>query len=815
MMTRLFQTAITGIMLLCLSLMTVIPAFAADTAPTLSFGLHPGTIGCPPGVSLPTLSSEYKSSVTEALYSPQDVWGRQVLAKPEGPTYNNVKDYLAPIMYAIGPAAQGSFLTDTGVYYIPFGQPQQLTTPGNVALTVADGSQIISNKVGNLSTRIFVGASGQEQFGSCLANLGTPELYKGYLPILELTYKDHDGNQYTQESLATNLPGTDVLASYVKITAKHGKPGQTGQKSSMIRFQVCGTCTLHQEGNRLVDDQGRTYMYFSPGATFSNSELVYNMNTDDNGDTEDEGNHAVYMIRPVTPAANAPQLLADNEGQKQARNESEAYWTNRLSEGNLFQIPESKVMDAQRNLLIQDLLMTWRYSLGNAYEAFYQPESSTTMEVLGRFGFTQVYKQALQDLLPKSKGTDRRNWEIGEKLGHAADYYRLTGDSSLITANLAAYASYAADLAAQHAGDPNHLLARQQYSSDVKGLVYGLHQIGTALFGLSDIVSVWQQMGESVLANTYGPLAADLRTSFDKAVKDSSTTLPDGSLFTPVMLLDKEAPYPNLTTTSIGSYWNLVAQYGFAAQVYGPGSPEANAALSYLYNHGSRLLGQLRVRDGALDNVYAVDQAKFLADNDQPDQLVLSFYGALAHGMTQNTFITGEAENVGPLASKWPLQFGACQAGTSCWGSNEYYRGMYLSPNSANNGFFLALLRLMLINDVTNNKGEPQSLQLAFATPRDWLDDGKKIDVHDAPTLFGPVSYTISSKIKHNQVTADLDVPNRTPIGKLQLRLRVPEGKKLSAVEVNGLPYAKFDAGTETIDLTGLTGKLAIRADFQ
>jgi hypothetical protein len=809
-MKRLVKTMLMSLLLLCVCFTAAYPTSVSGAA----IGLRPGTVGCPPGTDLPTLSTQYKNRVVEALTTSQDVYGQQILAKPEGPTYDNVKDYLTPIMYAVAPANQGGFLTDTGVYYIPFGQPQQLTTPGDVALTVADGSQIISNRTGNLSTRIFVGTTGQEQFGSCLANLSTPELYKGYLPILQLQYRDYNGIEYHQESLATYLPGTDIVASYVEITADGSK---SGPKSSKIRFQVCDNCSLHQVDNRLVDETGRTYMYFSPGASFSNSDLVYNLNL------ENEGKHSVYIVRLVTPAQNVPQIHADKEGQKRARAESEAYWEKRLSEGNLFQVPEAKVMDAQRNLLIQDLLLTWRYSIGNAYQAFYQPESSSTMGTLGRFGFTNVYKQALQDLLPLSKGSNRRNWEIGEKLSHAADYYRLTGDPSLIIDNLEAYKAYAVDLATQHAGDPNHLLERQQYSSDVKGLVYGLHQIATALFGLQNMVSVWKELGENDLADKYGPIADDLRVWFDKAVKESSTTLPDGSLFSQVMLLDKEDPYDHLPTTVLGSYWNLVSHYGFSAQVYAPGSLEAKATLHYLYNHGARLLGLLKVRDGAINDVYEVEHAKFLADNDQSDQLVLSLYNQLAHGMTRNTFITGEAANVGPLASKWPLQFGACEIGSPCtppsfesgWAPNEYYRGMYLSPNSANNGFFLQILRLMLINEVTNNKGEQQSLQLAFATPRGWLEEGKRIQVNDSPTLFGPVSYTITSKIEHNQVMADLEVPSRTPIGSLQLRLRVPGGKQLIGVKVNGHPYTKFDSSTETIDLTGLTGKLIIRADYQ
>ncbi|WNR46834.1 hypothetical protein [Paenibacillus roseipurpureus] len=115
---------------------------------------------------------------------------------------------------------------------------------------------------------------------------------------------------------------------------------------------------------------------------------------------------------------------------------------------------------------------------------------------------------------------------------------------------------------------------------------------------------------------------------------------------------------------------------------------------------------------------------------------------------------------------------------------------------------------------MTNDQGDPQSLNLAFSTPRDWLEDGKQIKVQSSPTLFGPVSYTIRSEIKHKQVNADLQLPDRLPINSLQLRLRVPEGNRLTGVEVNGKPYLQFDPNTETIDLTGITGKLAIHATY-
>ena len=128
--------------------------------------------------------------------------------------------------------------------------------------------------------------------------------------------------------------------------------------------------------------------------------------------------------------------------------------------------------------------------------------------------------------------------------------------------------------------------------------------------------------------------------------------------------------------------------------------------------------------------MYGLNVARFLADNDRPDQLVLSLYGMLGASMTPNTFVSGEAATVAPLR------------GAS-------YRSMYMPPNTASNSAFLETLRLMLVHETRDLDGTPVGLDLAFATPRPWLASGKRIAVNAAPTSFGALTY----EIRRNQVT--------------------------------------------------------------
>jgi hypothetical protein len=157
--------------------------------------------------------------------------------------------------------------------------------------------------------------------------------------------------------------------------------------------------------------------------------------------------------------------------------------------------------------------------------------------------------------------------------------------------------------------------------------------------------------------------------------------------------------------------------------------------------------------------------------------------------MTEGTFVSGEAATVAPLGG-------------------AYYRSMYLPPNSASNAAFLATLRLMLVHETAERDGDPLGLELAFATPRTWLKAGRRILVRNAPTTFGPVSYTLEAS--ESSVHASVTVPERTPPRTLELRLRLPRDRRIASVTLDGQPFTRFDPATGTIDLAGRRGTLEL-----
>ena len=82
---------------------------------------------------------------------------------------------------------------------------------------------------------------------------------------------------------------------------------------------------------------------------------------------------------------------------------------------------------------------------------------------------------------------------------------------------------------------------------------------------------------------------------------------------------------------------------------------------------------------------------------------------------------------------------------------------------------------------------DPQSetVWLGKGAPRDWLEDGKVIRVDDAPTRWGRMGFTISSRIRTGTVAADVKLPARFG-AVVNLRLRAPGGQRMKSVTVNG-----------------------------
>ena len=713
------------------------------------------------------VTSSYAGSVLRALRAKHDVWGNDLIGRPNGPTYAAARRLLKPLLYARG---WKKSLTTSGLYYLPFSQPLGVRGATIVALHVADGSEILSQTTTGPRLSVFVGRYGLERYGSCLSRLAPAKLAQGYLPVLQTKYVDRAGTRYLQESFSVRGLGTGSLVSFVRLTIEAGSA-----RGAVVRFVTRRPTTA-----RARKAQGAVHSSVRYRVAAGESRTVY-----------------AGWIPDSTGGRTVP---LDERAYEIGRERVVQFWEARLGQ-TTFDVPERVVENAQRSLIVQDLGLTWRYSVGNQYQEFSFAEALDVAEVLAEYGLGDVTKEILRTGLGRLAAT-RSNWRMGEKLAATAHYYRLTGDREYVAETTPTLKRLVALLARQITRrQGGGLLRRERFSSDIAAKVYGLHSQAAVWQGLHAMAGVWAETGQPALARRAHALAKRLGSGLHAAVRKSEYRLKDGTLFVPAALLANHKPFDALTASRPGSYWNLVVPYALASGFFRPRGREANGIYRYMLAHGSRLLGLVRAGAYSLyvkprypvsgtDQVYGLNVARFLADNDRPDQLVLSLYGMLGASMTPDTFVSGEAATVAPLR-------GAA------------FRSMYNPPNTASNSAFLETLRLMLVHETRDANGRPVGLELAYSTPRPWLGVGKRIAVHEAPTPFGPLSYELRSVA--GRIEGTVVVPSRRPPRTLRLRLRLPHGKRIAAVRVNGHPRP-VDRRTGTIVLSGLRGQLELVA---
>jgi hypothetical protein len=718
-----------------------------------------GAVHCTPGAS-----SAYAHGVGAATRSRRDVWGAKLLAARGGPTYEAATKLLAPLVYATQRGRRP--LTRSGVYYMPLAYPTDVYSASTFALHVADGSQIISRRVDGPSLTLFVGRTGTERYGSCLARATLATLADGYLPILETAYTDADGVKYTQESFAGRIGGARSIVSFVhlNVDATEAKTG------AVVRF------TASDPKRLIVDD--RSPVHVARGET---------------ADLYAGWVHQLPLLQPVH---------VNDRTYEHARDGVVGYWNRRLAGGAQIVVPEDRVMNAERSILVQQLVQSWRYSVGNPYEELSFAEALDTAQVMAEYGYATAADGILRialDRLPQRFSS----WRAGEVLLSAAANYDLYRDRKALARETPDLATAVETLAGRQLtdGDAAGRLQPEPLSSDRPGAVDGVPAQFVAWQGLAAISQVWSATGRTELAARAGAIALRLEHALRPAVHKVEVRMPDRSLFLPATLTDPSKPYPRITSTRDGSYWNLVMPYALASGFFTPGGSEAKGILRYLSLHGSRLAGVTRadahiaygrkiVGDG-LGEVYVLNQSRFLADNDQPDQLTLTLYGMLAAGMTRDTFISGEAISLLPVGT-------------------AYYRTMYMPPNLGANSSFLETLKLLLVHERRGPRGAPRGLDLAFSTPRAWLADGATIDVKRLRTSFGPLSFSLERTGK----TIRIDVSNPKAPEAARLRLRLPAGMRLARVRL-GTRRLEVDPRTSTVTLPARAGRIHMVATIR
>jgi hypothetical protein len=89
-------------------------------------------------------------------------------------------------------------------------------------------------------------------------------------------------------------------------------------------------------------------------------------------------------------------------------------------------------------------------------------------------------------------------------------------------------------------------------------------------------------------------------------------------------------------------------------------------------------------------------------------------------------------------------------------------------------------------------------LWLAPGTPERWLEAGRKIELRNANTIFGKVSYTLKLGVRPETIEAELLLPSR-PVEKIWLFVHAPFHKPIKRVVINDREWHNWDAKRQAI----------------
>lgn len=730
-------------------------------------------------------------TVEEAAASKVDLWAEAALKQPGGPTYAFFENLLPPLRYVDAPFR---------VYPIVLSAP---AAPEKVRL-LGDGSQINalarqlnwSGETG-LPVTFRVGLK-RETFGSKPQQLIGPKLAGGYLPIVQMHYRDGAGDLYTQETFADVDGDSPKLGvAFVRFALPEAK----GQGKVEAQFEAVGRATA-KEGV-LRDADGKILACYDEMWTWNVARGTLSAFLK-------QGENATLAIYTIPgPAGDRPIATHDpTEKQRLLRMFADRLqhcadaWNGILSKGATLETPEPLVNNAWRSSTINNFMLLTndeiRYSHGNQYAKLYVGEGTDALRTFLLYGHADEAARMVTPLLVYTrKGLEFH--QAAFKLQMLAHYWRITRDAALLKSKRDLWEKELA-LILDGREKASGMLPREKYAGDIDDLVLSLNSNANCWRALRDWSIV---LDEGLRERERGQQVAQTAAEYRKVILDLIAKSWNDEMappFLPIALGGEEKPYEFIPGVRMGGYWNIMMQYVLSSGVFTPESETANRVTQYLQQHGGHLMGMLSTHAGTqhywlaprkINDLYGMRYALLLLRRDAPDRALVSFYGKLAHGFTRDTFIGGEGSDPVPL--------------------DAHGRLMYLPPNSAGNASFLQQLRYLMVQDYDlDDDGRAETLRLAFATPRAWMTQGSRVRVTKAPTEFGPVSYTVASAVNEGRVDAEVALPERQAPEKVMLRLRLPGGMTVESAEANGK-----DVGVErgeTIDLSGLTGTVKVVA---
>jgi hypothetical protein len=644
----------------------------------------------------------------------------------------------------------------------------------------------------NTAVSFRVGPDG-EAFGRDRRRFSSIGYERGYLPIVAATY-EAGGVRYRETAFADKPAGEtggwDIAYVAFEMTNVSTEPRHAVLDVDVIlndggKPSVAGDRVLDPAGALLLTrSDPRREFPLHPGESIT-----------------------VAMKIPFVPDARPlahPATIADFEA---AHHRVRDFWEGMLSKAALIEVPEERVNNVWRALLLQNFVLAdgprFTYGSGLRYnDSTYPQENGFATHVFAMYGFPD-YADALQpwfvdmSITPEGAGRKYQN-RRAMVLHHLLENYRLTGKTDLFDRFKSGYLRVADEIVADRhstmtpvAGEkPLHwgLLPPDKPGADVQASTQTVYVLGhniTNAQGLADF-------GRFLIATNIDPArgrkyldeAADFRKTLLSAMERAAIRVPGRPPFLDLQTLYfaktpdyGPQPYDDLANGRLqGAYSHFWADMEFHYNFFNPDDQVGHWIADYLATRNGFALGLTRShsrdpKTGNINTVYDGGYANYRLRSGAVDDFLLTFYGRLAFAMSRYTYVASEGQ---PFV-KWNTELGG-------------YVGAGLDfPNSASNADTLLMLRNALVLEELKDDVETGDLFLLRGAPRAWTEPGKQIRVERLRTYFGEVGMQVNGE--RGGVRATIDAPSGPGLKRLLLDVRRPVTKVL----VNGADYRDCD----------------------
>jgi hypothetical protein len=671
--------------------------------------------------------------------------------------------------------------------------------------------------------------------GQGVENNRIRRLEEGVLPILN-TWQTDGGIEYRTTSFVTleysNLSGDTHIGTHYLIadSCSFGHmftPGQKKELDKALREEISDReeTVFYLKVVATNKDDIPRYAWFRtlrPGSGWwEKHKYVYDGKTGLSGYPEDRifgisllngkplpneeiailiepGDQAIFEFRiPHDPVSAERAIKISALSFDDRFNDCKAFWKSKLSKGASIKLPEKRIEEMVKAGLLHLDLITYGKDPGGTLApsvGVYSPigtESSPIMQFYMSMGWEDLARRSLMFFLDKQHDDGMiQNFggymvETGAALWSMGEYFRYTADTSWVRQVEPKLLKACDYLSRWRDGSRKESLRGKGYGM-IDGKVADpedpFHQYMLNGYGYLGVSRVAEMLAGIDPANS-----ERIRKQADEWRKDIRTSFFESLAGSPVVPLGDGTWCPTV-----------------------PPWTEART-LRLLYFDPETFLshGTFTVSDAMLGPLYLVF-CEVLDPTEQASRMMLNYHSDLFYQRnaafsqpyySRHNWLQIRLGMVKSFLKTYYNTFAAvADRNTYTFWEHLYKVSVHKTHEEA---WFLMQTRWMLYME------EGRKLELLKGIPRKWTENGKTIEVKNALSYFGPISFTLNSQLAASYIEATIECDSRRKPKEVRIRIPHPEGKIPT-----GVTGGTYDKGTESVIIQPFSGKAYIKVIY-